>query len=46
LIGQYLALRNYPKNAKPDPNIVGLIQLNASPHDIAKEAIADAGIMV
>lgn len=38
LIGQYLALRKAANN----PGTIGLIDLKASPYDIAKQAIEDA----
>lgn len=41
LIGQYLALRN----PSPEPNMVGLVSLKASPYEIARQVISDASFM-
>jgi pyruvate dehydrogenase kinase 2/3/4 len=41
LIGQYLALRN----PIDDPNMIGLISLQASPYEIAKQVIQDASFI-
>lgn len=42
LLGQYMALRN-PHT--PDDDMIGLISLKCSSHDIARDAIKDAAYM-
>jgi pyruvate dehydrogenase kinase 2/3/4 len=39
MIGQYLSLRN---DKNPGPDMIGLISLRCSSHDIAREAIQEA----